>query len=890
MGILASLFPLYALAADVPGPDARAVQPAADELYDWLGLTGVGRDDLGRVLPGDPLPTASGLAEDPLLAPWNALELVDDMAADRPAAALARAWEELGHPVELSEGSDPAPPLASRLTERKDRARTRKLDANLVEVIEGILALADTSATLEAPPLAHGGLLDALAAGGGVPEAELHRLTDAALGADPGEALSRLSAQALRHLLLATDALPSASWPEVAIALSTDRGRVWIGSPGDDTFDAPFLAVLDPGGSDLYRGDGLAQPYSAILDLDGDDTYRNPPTAVGGIALIVDWAGHDTYQAGPASLGAGLWGCGVLFDAAGDDTYRGGPWSQGVGLAGVGLLLDVQGDDLHRGQTPTQGVGGPRGFGALVDAAGHDTYTAHGDAGAQGHGLGPGPWLAGGLGLLSDRGGDDIYRAGAHAQGSGLHAGLGMAVDLGGDDHRSCTGHCQASAAHHALGLLLDGGGQDAYIAHEHAQAAASAHATAGLWDLDGRDRYLASSHAQAHATDGAFALLWDVQGDDAYHATDPHHRWGHTDPLRGDGAVAALLDTTGSDTYGPHTTHADGLALPASRHGLAVDHRLPVSAAIDATPARSIPDPATGAEVADLLAIASRLADDPGAGAAARDRLVAAGPGLYPALRTHLHPDHPDTALAIEAVLLGMATTDQSWGDALHLAVTADLVAGIDDGSAAYLLVWAGKLPGDIGPEALHYLGHGRPEVRRAAAAVLEDGCREQATEALVQVMVDEAPQVRAAAARSLGGCVFPEAIGPLVSALADEQLAVRDAASASLVDLARGGLRSDVLRANKPLLASGNVAALDVAVRVPDPSTLPALEVLLTHPDAGVRAHAALALGAMGSHAARKALMGREAVEGDAYVLWCLDRALRTPGNGAAMVRELE
>jgi hypothetical protein len=890
MGILASLFPFLALAADVPDPGNRAGQPAVDELYDWLGLTGVDRSDLERALPGDPLPTAAALASDPLLAPWNALELVDEVPAGDPVAALTRAWRELGHPVAPADTLDPAPPLAPLLTTRKDRARVRKLDPALVDMAAALADLAGHAAALDALHPDHVVLLDALARPGEVPESDVHRLTDALLLADLGAAQAHLSVTALQRLLLAAATLPTATWPEEAVVLPTAHGRVWLGTPGDDTFDAPFVAVLDPGGDDDYRGDGAALPFSAILDLHGDDSYRNPPTAVGGIALLIDLQGDDDYRGGPGSLGAGLWGCGLLFDLEGRDTYRAGPWSQGVGLAGVGLLLDVHGDDLHLGQSPTQGVGGPRGFGAHVDASGDDTYTSHGDAGAQGHGLGPGPWLAGGLGLLTDLDGHDTYRAGARAQGSAVHAGLGIAADRGGDDHRTCTDRCQGSADHHGLGLLADGGGHDAYLARHDAQAAASDHAIAGLWDLDGHDRYLATGRTQAHAADGAFALLWDPLGDDAYHAIDPLRRWGHTDPLRGDGAVAALLDLTGDDTYGPDTAHADGLAHPASRHGLALDHRLPVSASIDATPARAIPEPATDAEVSDLLHVAARWAQDPGTATAARHRLVAAGPGLYPALRAHLHPDHPATAHPIEVVLLEMAAVDPAWGDALDLAVTADLTAGVDDRSAAHLLVWAGKLPGDIAPEALRYLDHEAPEVRRAAAAVLEEGCREQATEALIQSTTDVDATVRAAATRSLGGCAFSEAIPPLASALADEQLVVRDAASASLVDLARSGLRSDVLRANKPLLAGGNIAALDVAIRIPDASTLPALELLLTHPGPGIRAHAALALGAVGSHAARKALMGREAVEGDSYVLWCLDRALRTPGNGAAMVPELE
>ena len=733
-------------------------------------------------------------------------------------------------------------------------------------------------------------LLDALADPAATTEADLHRLTDAALPADHS-ARASLSTRALRDLLAAPGPLAAATWPEEAVVLHTHLGRVWIGSPGDDIFDAPYLAVLDPGGRDLYRGDGLPQAFSAILDLDGDDTHRSPPTAHGGIALLVDMRGDDTYVGESGSLGAGLWGCGVVVDRGGDDTYRAGPWSAGAGLAGVGLLLDGHGDDLYSTDAPSQGLGGPLGIGALVDGAGHDTYDARGDAGSQGSSLGPGPWLAGGLGLLDDGGGDDLYRAGAWSQGSARYGGVGILLDSSGDDGFSCSDHCQASAAHDGIALLTEGAGDDVYVAGRHAQAAAHDRSAAVLWDLSGSDRLQASTHAQAHASAGALAMVWNVHGDDAYHALDPDHRWGCADSARGEPTFAVLLDRDGSDTYGPDTDHADGRALPASRHGLALDHRVGPASTFGATAAQTIPAPAAEAEVPELIARAARWAEDPDGADAARDRLAAAGPGIYPVLRDHLHADHPHTAIALEAVLLQMASTDGAWADALGLAVTADLSSGIDDGTAAHLLVWAGGLPGDVGPVARDYLGSTVPDVRRAAAAVLEPQCDATAAEALEAVLADDdVPTVRAAAARSLGGCASPEAVAALATSLADARLAVRDAASSSLVDLSRVGLRSSVQQAIRPAVTDGNVAALEVAVRVPDSANLPALEILLTHPEAGVRAHASLALGAIGGHAARKALMGREAVEADAYVLWCLDRALRTPGNGAAMVPELD
>ncbi|MFH1475565.1 MAG: hypothetical protein ABIG85_06875, partial [Chloroflexota bacterium] len=778
------------------------------------------------------------------------------------------------------------------LDSRKDRARIRKLDGELLGVLEDILDNARAASALQGLPsdAVQEELLDALARPSGWSEASLHELTASAFPPPHSGPLAALSVAALERAIAAVETLANCRWPEAALALDTTEGRIWVGTTGNDTFEAPFIAVVDPGGHDLYLGDGQGQPISVIIDLGGDDTYRSPPTAEGGIAILLDDSGDDDYRGGRASLGAGLWGCGVLLDRAGNDTYRGGPWSLGVGLAGVGLLLDDSGDDSYRVEAPGQGMGGPGGFGALVDQGGHDIYHASGDGGSQGHGRGPGPWLAGGLGLLADLAGDDLYRADSWSQGSGIFFGLGVAADHAGDDHWIARDWSQGTGGHGGLGVLVDREGDDGYHAGIAAQGSGLDRAMGGLWELAGDDRYLAASRAQGTATGAGLGLLVDRSGADAYQVMDTEQRWGWTEPLRGEEAIAAQLDLAGKDIYGPHGDRADGQARSASRHGVGIDLRAAPGTTFTSTAARALPTPATEAETADLLTTASHWLDDPDAATAARDRLAAAGPGLYPVLRTHLDAGHPGTGAAIEAVVLQMAATDEAWAEALDLAVTADLTRGIDDASAAHLLVWAARLPGDVAPTALGYLDHAVPDVRRAAAAVLEESCSDGVASALIQTLEnDDAALVRATAARSLGGCVVEASVPPLARALRDEALPVRDTASGSLVLLARRGLESEVRAAIRPLVASGDIPALEVLIRVPDASTLPALEILLTHPEAGVRANAALALGALGNHAARKALMGREAVEGHPYVQWCLDRALRTPGNSAAMVPDL-
>ena len=211
----------------------------------------------------------------------------------------------------------------------------------------------------------------------------------------------------------------------------------------------------------------------------------------------------------------------------------------------------------------------------------------------------------------------------------------------------------------------------------------------------------------------------------------------------------------------------------------------------------------------------------------------------------------------------------------------------------AALRVPRAAALPGDKLTYAVvePYLTPEIPAVRKAAAAVAESCCAGETDEQalLLRLAEDDDPAVRAAAAGSLSRCGSADAVAPLVAALQSPHLSVRDNAAASLVALGRAGHQGDVLPATLPLVRDGSIPALEVLQRLPDPAATSILEELVEGPDPAVRGHAALALGAIGDHRARKALMGREAIEEDAFVRWCLARALRTPGNAAAINPEL-
>lgn len=281
---------------------------------------------------------------------------------------------------------------------------------------------------------------------------------------------------------------------------------------GDDVYRVPTAAASH------------ARPVSIAIDLAGRDTYgyvekahaddgkgtRLPSdgsgrsggrtssrvgrqgSAVLGIALGYDHGvDDDTYRSLAVSQGVGVLGVGALFDEGGNDRYESETLSQGASAFGIGLLLDRAGDDTYRGYNEMQGFAFTQGVGGLVDLAGRDTYFLNpGDPGlkdgdplyasaqlpgkgntsmGQGCGYGrrhdtvpEGIGFLGGLGVLRDAAGDDVYSGSVFAQGCGF-LGFGALLDGGGNDLYEGLWYVQGSTAHLGVALFHDAGGNDQY-------------------------------------------------------------------------------------------------------------------------------------------------------------------------------------------------------------------------------------------------------------------------------------------------------------------------------------------------------------------------------------------------------------------------------------------
>lgn len=260
-------------------------------------------------------------------------------------------------------------------------------------------------------------------------------------------------------------------------------GMLWD-MKGDDVYKAGSMVMgsgryglgvlFDGNGDDEYetqldgQGFGGTGGIGIHMDIAGDDSYRcggyfkdqvearierhgsvhyagmcqgfgfgRRPDVSGGVGLLLDKAGNDSYVADMFAQGAAYWfGLGMLVDRAGNDRYEAYEHCQGESLhLSAAILSDWQGDDRYYGYEHAQGVGIDRAAGILYDHSGNDRYRSHNKS--QGSGIKPY-----GLGLLIDNKGDDYYEAVERSQGYVSRPvefpeefwPTGILLDLGGRD------------------------------------------------------------------------------------------------------------------------------------------------------------------------------------------------------------------------------------------------------------------------------------------------------------------------------------------------------------------------------------------------------------------------------------------------------------------------
>ncbi len=379
----------------------------------------------------------------------------------------------------------------------------------------------------------------------------------------------------------------------VAARIDTPSGAIIIGGKGNNTYrldDMEGVAVvIDLGGKDAYY-EGTVGPYRPVLitiDLGGNDTYRGTKPgiqggAVLGIAMLLDLDGDDVYQAQDVAQGSALGGVGILVDYAGNDRYTGIRRVQGQSIGGIGMLVDRGGNDDYHAAMWAQGFGGPLGFGLLDDLSGNDHYYCGGmwrdsypeTPGYEGWGQGVGAGIRqvadGGIGVILDGAGDDVYEFDYLAHGGGYWCGLGFARDFGGNDQRLITRNEYNGGprnetkfqrfgcgwgCHYSLGFCFDDAGNDVYEGTIMGTGMAWDCSMGVLCDFAGNDQYKATGGlTQGRGAQMGFGILFDYKGDDEYdgygQGDAPSSISYHDLPGCG-GNFSFVVDYGGKDKYG---------------------------------------------------------------------------------------------------------------------------------------------------------------------------------------------------------------------------------------------------------------------------------------------------------------------------------------------------
>ena len=298
-------------------------------------------------------------------------------------------------------------------------------------------------------------------------------------------------------------ATPSLSVP-IAIAIDVS---------GNDTYRCEDERLITQGAAIFGAG--------VLIDLAGNDTYTARRGAQGyglfGLGLIADQQGNDEYTLEYSGQGAAYFGIGLHLDATGDDRFSLFGDGQGFGgPGGVGVLANGTGHDTYLAEPLAEKAGRPDYHSKMKIAVSQAQGCGAGSRADGSHGH---AW-AGGLGTLIDIEGNDTYESGNWSIGTGYWFGTGLLYDGSGDDLYRSVYFTQASGAHFCIGAIIDEGGNDRHILYETGGAGIAFgwdFAVALLFDKGGDDLYQARRISIGCAQIRSNALLVDIGGDDTY-------------------------------------------------------------------------------------------------------------------------------------------------------------------------------------------------------------------------------------------------------------------------------------------------------------------------------------------------------------------------------------
>ncbi len=185
-------------------------------------------------------------------------------------------------------------------------------------------------------------------------------------------------------------------------------GTLGVGVLLDVEGDDDYLGLLDGNISEVFRGKSVSMVQGAGFGRRAD--FGDGKSLAGGIGLLVEGAGDDSYRGGVYCQGAGYWwALGALEDRAGDDRYGSIQYSLGSAPhMAVACCVDLAGDDAYNLEVPDlymQSVGCARdgSIAVFMDGAGNDRYRVGNRSAGSGE--------VNAIGVFFDRAGNDAYLA-----------------------------------------------------------------------------------------------------------------------------------------------------------------------------------------------------------------------------------------------------------------------------------------------------------------------------------------------------------------------------------------------------------------------------------------------------------------------------------------------
>jgi len=230
--------------------------------------------------------------------------------------------------------------------------------------------------------------------------------------------------------------------------------------------------VADYDGDDKYTtndawGQGAAHAgWGMLIDYSGNDEYFCGTESQGfastlGVGLILDIAGNDSYRVSDTVNVSEIFGNHQISFAQGTGYGRRADFGDGHSLAGgVGILVDGSGDDTYYGNIYAQGAGYWWSLGILEDKAGNDTYRC------LQYSLGSAPHFA--IGCMVDSKGNDKYNVGNNEaitqyQSSARDGSIAVFIDGDGDDEYLFRNMCAGLGDLNSIALFWDRYGNDIY-------------------------------------------------------------------------------------------------------------------------------------------------------------------------------------------------------------------------------------------------------------------------------------------------------------------------------------------------------------------------------------------------------------------------------------------